>query len=254
MLGRLAAACAGTAPRRLAANASRCPDLVIEEIERSTGMECMLMFEERPLGVCGTLSRLAGVSGGGDWLVCNTDAVTDLDFVSLVGRHLERRADWTAVLGRMPSSGGYRPVGVSPEGTFPSSSGSPRHYWGFSVVGSRVLEAALRHRNDSLFSGLAAACSAAGMRLEAFDASGEWLDTGDAEHYRVNLLSRPPVVREGAVIEEGAVLEGRWFVGRGCRVASGSVLRDSVMLDGSALIGGVLERSVLPWMERRGGV
>lgn len=237
----------------MAANASRCPDLVIEEIQRSTGMECMLMFEERPLGVCGTLARLADVSGGGDWLVCNTDAVTDLDFTALVDRHLESRADWTAALGRMPSSGGYRSVGVSPEGTFPSSSGSPRHYWGFSVMGTRVLETAARHRTEGLFSRLAGVCSAAGMRLEAFDASGEWLDTGDVETYRVNLLSRPPVVREGAVIEEGAVLEGRWFVGRNCRVAAGAVVRDSVMLDGSALLGGVLERSVLPWMERRGG-
>ncbi len=253
MLGRLAAACMRADPARIAANASRCPDLVIEEIERSTGMECALMFEERPLGVCGTLARLAEVSGGGDWLVCNTDAVTDLDFAAFAGRHLERGADWTAALGAMPPCGGYRQVGVSPGGGFPSSSGSPRHYWGFSVMGRKVLEAAVRHRNEGLFSGLAAFCSAAGMRLEAFDASGEWLDTGDAEAYRVNLLSRPPVVREGAVIEEGAVLEGRWFVGRGCRVASGAVVRDSVMLDGSALLGGVLERSVLPWMERRGG-
>jgi NDP-sugar pyrophosphorylase family protein len=210
-----------------------------------------MMFEPRPLGVCGTLRRLRSLARGGDWLVLNTDMVTDLDLGRVLEIHRESGADWTAVTGEFPSEGAFGALEVDPDGGFPSAGGRPRHYWGVSVLGGAVVDLAARTGASGLFGELAGAVRASGKRTHAVEASGQWLDTGTAPAYRKNLLGCGSLVHPGAVVEDGAVLDGSWYICEGCRVAAGCVLRNSVMLPGSSLVGGSLEDGILSWMESR---
>jgi mannose-1-phosphate guanylyltransferase len=251
VLGRLASSASSLDPATIVVNASRCPDLVVSEIERSTGRECLMMFEPRPLGVCGTLRRLRSLVRGGDWLVLNTDMVTDLDIGSVLETHRGSGACWTAVTGDFPPEGTFGALKVGPDGGFPYPGGRPRHYWGVSILGSAVIDMAGRTGASGLFGELAGAVRASGMGARAVEASGEWLDTGTVPAYRRNLLGRGSFVHPGAVVEDGAVLSGSWFVSEGCRIAAGCVLRNSVMLPGSRLEHGTLEDGILAWMESR---
>lgn len=232
------------------ANASRCPDLVGRTIEEATGAECGILFESRPLGACRTIAGLAGLAGGA-WFVANTDMVTDADPGGMLAAHRRSGNDWTVLAG--PPLEGYGVLRVGGDGSFGCGT-SGMHYWGIGILEPRILELASRLPGAGMFDGLARAARESGMRLGVYEAGpgASWIDTGAVESYRTGLLSTGSFVHPEASVEAGAVLAGRWFVGRGCVVRSGSRLADSVMLDGSVLDGGGLVSSVLPWDEVRG--
>ena len=239
-------------PIRVAANVSRCPDLVGAELAGCFGRECELLFESRPLGVCRTLAGLNGRAAG-SWFVSNTDMVVEADLGAMLEFHRRSGSDWTILAG--PPVDGYRPLAVSRDGSF---GGGPvrMHYWGIGIVEPGIFELAARKPGPDLFGGLAPAALDAGMKLRIFEASpgDSWLDAGDVEKYRTGLLSCGSFVHPGALIEEGARLEGSWYVGDGCFVGSGARVVDSVMLNGSRLESGGLVSSVLPWEASRRGM
>lgn len=233
------------------ANASRCPDLVRRTIEEATGSECGILFESRPLGACRTVAGLAGVARG-TWFVVNTDMVTDADPGAMLAAHRSSGSDWTVLAG--PPLEGYGRLAAGGDGSF-GCGPCGMHYWGIGIMEPGVFGLASRMPGAGMFDGLARSASEAGMRLAVHEAGpgASWIDTGSVESYRAGLLSTGSFVHPEAVVEDGAALSGRWFVGRGCRVRRGSRLADSVMLDGSELAGGELVSSVLPWDEVRGG-
>lgn len=86
---------------------------------------------------------------------------------------------------------------------------------GIGIVEPGVFELAARKPAPDLFGGLAPAALDAGMKLRIFEASrgDSWADAGEVERYRTGLLSCGSFVHPGALIEEGARLEGSWYVG-----------------------------------------
>jgi NDP-sugar pyrophosphorylase family protein len=252
VLGLLSERVAGYGFARIAANASRCPDLVRSEVEKASGRNCEIFFEPRPLGTVGTLARLAaGGAGSGAWLVCNTDMVTDMDIGAMIEDHVSSGSHWTVAVGDFPADGSYGALRVGADLAFGLDSGEARHYRGIGLIGAEVMRLALRLRTGSLFGELAALARGAGLNLRSFETEGEWLDTGTPESYRKALLSKGSFVHPGARAGRGASFQGRWFISSGCSVADGTLVKDSVMLDGSCLVSGELVEDVLPWYSER---
>lgn len=181
----------------------------------------------------------------------NTDMVTDADPGAMLSAHVGSGSDWTVLAG--PPRDGYGRLRTGGDGSF-GRGPCGMHYWGIGIMEPAVFGLAAGMPGAGMFGGLAEAASGAGMRLGVHEAGSgaSWIDTGSVETYRTGLLSSGSYVHPDAVVEDGASLSGRWFVGRGCRVRSGSRLADSVMLDGSELAGGDLTAAVLPWDEVRG--
>ncbi len=243
MLGRLAAAVSELQPRRVVANASRCPDLVAAEIERASGTRCEILFEARPLGVCRTIAGLAGRTRG-TWMIANTDMVIEADIGAMLEHHRSTGSAWTVLAG--PPLEGYGLLHAGRDGSF-GGGPLPMHYWGLSIMDAPVFDLAARVSPSTLFGGLAAAARGEGLILSVWGPGESWCDTGEPGVYRENLLKLGSFVHPDARIEEGAALEGSWYVGPCCEVTAGSVLADSVMLEGSRLAGAGSVREVLPW-------
>ncbi|MBN1435313.1 NDP-sugar synthase [Candidatus Fermentibacterales bacterium] len=249
LLGRLACATASLRPSRIVVNASRCRRMISDAMLQAGVDRFELAFEERPLGVVGTLRRLArGMErgAGGAWMVVNTDMVTDLDPEMLLAHHLDSGRDWTAAAGPMPQGGSFSPLLVA-EGRFGRPGGDRElHYLGISVLGPEVLELCVGCHGE-MFRDLAPLVLAAGLETGVFVTSCAWSDMGNPEAFRSGILSAGGFVSPSAVLEEGAVLEGVNYIGAGCRVCRGSVVRDCVLLDGSCVEGAVVAETVVAW-------
>ena len=122
------------------------------------------------------------------------------------------------------------------------------HYWGVSLIEPSISAAAARMQaSGGLFSELAARAVADGGRLTACRGSGRWLDMGRFDFLRRNILSGGSFIHPTACISSDVSLSGVWNIGRGCILGSGTALRNSVMLEGSALERGSLQESIIPW-------
>lgn len=237
LLGLLAKEAGRLAPGRILVNASRCPDLVLEETIRASGRDAGILFEERPLGAAATLAGLAGIMNG-PWMLMNTDMILKADLEGLFSHHLASGAMCTLLCGDFPASGNYGSVVVK---------GVPRHYMGVCVAEP---EAAFRAAELQGFHGLLSPLIIG--EPASFERVGEWADMGEVELYRRNLLARGGFVHPEASVSPGADIIGNCHVSKGCVLEPGAVIRDSVMLEGSSVASGArLESSVLPWFSRR---
>lgn len=251
VLGRLAGQVSLLSPGRVAVNASRCPELLADELRRAhSGCEPSVFFEERPLGASATLARLADVMSGGTWMVVNTDMVIpEFDAAGMLEAHRTSGVDWTALVGEMPGTGSYSPLLLDDRGGFGVEGSKPCHYWGVSLMEPVVSRLSGEiQASRGLFSELAAEVLRRGGMTGSFRGSGGWLDMGDIGMLRANILSGGTFEHPGACVAAGASLEGRNSIGRGCILARGTTSRESVMLEGSSLESGELDGRVLPWL------
>lgn len=251
ILGRLARQISSVCPRRIGINASRCPEALLNEILSVWSEEmCELYFEERPLGVSATLARLADLMDTGTWMIVNTDMVIeDLDAPGLVEHHIKTGSTWTALTGDFPPGSSYYPLSIDEDMQFGCGGVRKTHYWGVSLIEPSVRAAAAEiQASGGMFSELASKAAADGGRLTACPGGGgRWLDMGRIDILRGNILSGGSFIHPAACISSDVSLNGVWNIGRGCILGSGTILRDSVMLDGSSLESGTLEEAILPW-------
>jgi mannose-1-phosphate guanylyltransferase len=240
LLGLLAGEASALDPEVMAVNASRCPELVRREACESSGREVRLLFEERPLGLAGTLARLSGDMSG-PWMIMNTDMVIRADLPGLLDRHRQSGAPCTLLCGDPPEHGAYGTVKVG---------GRARHYFGVCVIEPGVARRCAECQGFLNFlSGFIVG------EPEGFQGVAEWMDMGTPELYRRNLLSKGSFVHGSAEVSPDAALSGECHVYGGCRVEAGARVEGSVMLPGSVLPGGaVLRNTVLPWFARGGPV
>ena len=254
MLGRLARQLRPLAPRLVVMNASRCPSFLTGEMEATwPGSGCRICFEERPLGAPATLARLAGRMAGGTWMVVNTDMVmTDFEPERLLEAHRTVGADWTVLVGDLPSRGEYSALPVEDD-RFGKGMGEPAHYWGVSVMEPCIpMLCRELQLSGGMFSTLATQALRRELELRVFRGTGDWLDLGRMDMLPGNILAGGSFVHPTARVSADARLSGGYHVGAGCVVAAGTTVRDSVMLGGSTLESGTLEGTILPWLCRHG--
>lgn len=229
-------------PDLMVFNASRCPELVLEEVSRCWEGETRLLFEERPLGACGTLALNRDVFHG-TWVICNTDFIMDLPAADIVKYHNTSGGGWTVLTCSFPHEGRYGPLIVD---------GMERHYAGVSVISSDVAEiAASEQISEGFFTTLRKTCEERELFIREYFHTEPWLDMGETEHFRRNTLLNGSAVHPSARVSRRALLEGFYSVGPYCIINDGALVRNSVLLEGAEVLkGGIAEETVLPWYSK----
>ncbi len=227
----------------MAFNASRCPELVLQEGSRHWSGNIKLLFEERPLGLPGTLCRNREMFNG-HWIISNTDMVLDVPVEEMLEFHFTSGSKWTVLTGNFPDYGNYSGFPVN---------GRSRHYLGISIISPEVAAfAAQEQLATGFFTKLRSVADARGITVKEYFADTEWLDMGEIDLFRKHLLSRGSYIHPSARIHDEVVLEGFYWIGNSCIVSSGALIRNSVMLEGSILLpGAFLVDDVLPWFSQR---
>ena len=243
LLGNLVNQFAAAVPDKMVFNASRCPGLVMDEGKRCWSGKTELLFEQRPLGLPGTLSRNLEMFSG-NWIVSNTDMVIEIPVKEMVEYHLKSDSAWTVLTGDFPRHGNYGSLNVG---------GISRHYLGVSIISPKVVAlAAERQLSTGFFSELRRAAEDRGIMINEFYTEATWLDMGEVHSFRKNLLEQGSYIHPSARVAEDVSLEGFYWIGSSCIISHDVVLRNSVMLEGSELLpGSSLVDDVLPWFSRR---
>jgi len=156
-------------------------------------------------------------------------------------------SDWTVLCGPFPDRGSYEGLPVRADGCIGSPAASKAHYYGISLLEPSVLGVAADAGGGAMFGPLLAACLEAGLRVCAHLDPAVWMDMGSLKLLRKNILAGGTWVSPGADVASGARITGTVSIGDGCRVGPGAAVRDSVMLAGSSIRSGRLEKGMLPW-------
>ncbi|TCD48073.1 nucleotidyltransferase family protein [Chlorobium sp. N1] len=233
---------------------------------RLPGLEITFSEEPEILGTGGGLKRCEGLLRGGDFLLVNSDIITDIDFAALVRAHRSSGLGGTLCLHETPEACSIGTVGV--EGglvrDFAGKRGtgihSPYVYTGSAVFSPEIfrhLESGFSSIVDTGFYGLVD-----GERLGCHLHRGLWQDIGTLGSYLQANLDTPAVgERLGPVLErtlglrphrvspDARIAAGAdvadTVVGAGCVIEAGCRVRRSVLLGGTVLESGTeLEEAV----------
>jgi mannose-1-phosphate guanylyltransferase len=216
------------------------------------GKRIRYAVEETPLGTGGA------VKNAEPWLddttlVFNGDVLTDVDLPAVVERHRRTRSAATLVLAPVPNPAAYGLVETDPDGRVrrfiekpdPSQITTDTINAGIYVLQTSTLALMPPGVNHSIERAFFPALLARGDRVTAYVHRGYWIDIGTPEKYlqvhRDILAERFPVALEGrpraggwvhdtARVEEGATLEGPFYVGPGSRVDAGACLGSGAVL------------------------
>jgi mannose-1-phosphate guanylyltransferase len=250
------------------------PDVLREALageEERAGVSIRYVVEPERRGTAGAIRFAADELGDRldrRFLALNGDVLTDLDLTALLRAHAERDARATIALHPVEDASAYGLVHSDSDGAvleFLEKAGEAVP--GEINAGMYVLE---RSVLDLIPSGeevsierdvfpLLAGGGLSGLRLD-----GYWMDIGTPERYlqaswdileqRVETRVQPTapgmLVGPGAEVAAGATIGPRAVLGRGCRVADGAEIRDSVVLDGcvvgegATIIGSILSAGV----------
>jgi len=244
-----------------------------------TAFGCRIHYavEETPLGTGGAVKNAEGHLDD-TTVVFNGDVLTDVDLPAVVRAHRESGAKATLVLTPVPNPAAYGLVETDDSGRVksfiekpsdPSQITTDTINAGIYVLDTSTLALMPPGQNHSIERAFFPALLRRGDLVRAWVHRRYWIDIGTPEKYlqvhRDILQARFPVQLEGeprkggwahstARIDAGAELEGRFYVGPGCRVeagahigpdavltadvtvATGASVRDSVVWEGSTLM------------------
>ena len=208
--------------------------------------------EDTPLGTGGAV-RNAVPHLDDVTIVFNGDVLTDVDLPAVLRAHRETGAVATIVLTPVPNPSAYGLVETDVTGRIlrfiekpdPSQITTDTINAGIYVLDTAALDLMPAGVNHSIERGFFPNLIARGDRLTGFVHRGYWIDIGTPAKYlqvhRDVLRGRFPVALEAArhrggwvhataAIDEGAVIEGPFYVGPGCRVAATARLGPDVTL------------------------
>jgi NDP-sugar pyrophosphorylase family protein len=242
----------------------------------SLGRRIHYAVEATPLGTGGAVKN-AESHLDDTTVVFNGDVLTDVDLPAVVREHRESGAKATLVLTPVPNPAAYGLVETDASGQVksfiekpsdPSQITTDTINAGIYVLDTSTLALMPAGENHSIERAFFPSLLRRGDLVRAWIHRGYWIDIGTPEKYlqvhRDILEARFPVQLEGqpreggwahptAHIDARAELEGRFYVGPGCRVdagahvgpdavltadvtvAAGAWVRDSVVWKGSAL-------------------
>jgi mannose-1-phosphate guanylyltransferase len=217
--------------------------------------------EETILGTGGGLGKAAGaLRGDGPILVHNCDCLSDVDLRAALAGH--RASGKLATLVLAPARPGYPVVDVDRDGTVLSIAGRPHAargdiagsylFTGCHVIDEAVLDRIPADRPSCIVADVYRGLAEQG-KLGSHVHDGFWWEFGTPEHYldgSLRLLDLPleqrldvtihDAIREinggvaamgaGAVLREGARIEGRVAVGLACQVGRNAEIKDSVIM------------------------
>jgi mannose-1-phosphate guanylyltransferase len=234
------------------------PDVLREALgeESRAGVRLRYFAEPLPLGTAGAIRFVADQLGDeldDRFLALNGDVLADLDLTALSAAHESRGARATIGLHPVPDAAPYGLVRCGEEGevlAFLEKTGE--HLPGEINAGAYVLD---RSVLDPVPSGERVSIERdvfprlVGAGLHALLLEGYWMDIGTPRRYlqaswdilegavgtRVEPSGPGVYVDPSAEVAADAAVGPRAVVGPGCRLAAGSQVRESVLLEGCAV-------------------
>jgi mannose-1-phosphate guanylyltransferase len=232
------------------------PDVLREALageEDRAGVSIRYVVEPDRRGTAGAI-RFAADQMGADlddrFLALHGDVLTDLDLSALLGAHAERQASATLGLHPVDDSSAFGLVHSGPEGavleflektgeSVPGEVNAGMYVLERSVLGLITPGEEVSIERD-VFPRLV------GSGLHGLRLDGYWMDIGTPDRYlqaswdilegrvetRVEPTSPGVLIAADAEVATGATVGPRAVIGRGCRVAAGAEVRESVLLDG----------------------
>jgi mannose-1-phosphate guanylyltransferase len=245
------------------------PDVLREALGEGEGAGVRVRYvaEPRPLGTAGAIRFAAEQLGdelGERFLALNGDVLTDLDLTALLAAHESRGARATIGLHRVPDTAAYGLVHSAEDGevsAFLEKTGEriPGEVnAGMYVLDRSVLDMVPPGEQASIERDVFPRLAGDGLHGLLLD--GYWMDIGTPERYlqaswdilegkvetRVEPSAPGLYVHPAAEVDADALLGPRAVVAAGCRLAAGSRVRESVLLDGCVVERGALvSRSIL---------
>ncbi|NTW55609.1 MAG: NTP transferase domain-containing protein [Chlorobiaceae bacterium] len=233
-------------------------DAIVSFIESSclSGLDITFSVEEEILGTGGGLKKCEKLLEEDDFLLVNSDIITDIDFAALIGHHRRSGRPGTLVLHETPEAAEIGYVGVKDvlvmdfrnmRGTGLFSS---LIYTGTAVLGPeifRFLDTGFSSIVDTGFTGLID-----NGGLGSFLHDGLWCDIGTIPNYRKANLGmtarlaalgdrmeqaigmRPELISAEAEIAPDATVNGS-VIGRNCRIGRGAAVSGSILLPGTVV-------------------
>ena len=227
--------------------------------------------EETPLGTGGAVKNAEAFLDD-TTIVFNGDVLTDVDLPAVVRGHRESGARATLVLTPVPNPAAYGLVETDSGGrvrsfiekpTDPAQITCDTINAGIYVLDTSTLSLMPAGENHSIERAFFPALLRRGDLVRGWIHRGYWIDIGTPEKYlqvhRDVLRGRFPVDLDGgprdggwvhaqAVIEEGAELEGPFYVGPGCRVAAAAHVGPDAVLTRAVRVGaGARVRDSVAW-------
>jgi mannose-1-phosphate guanylyltransferase len=236
------------------------------------GLSVRYVVEDRPLGTAGAIWNVRGELTGGCLFAFNGDVLTDVDLTAMAAFHKAKGGLATILLARVDDPRRYGLVDVRADGSVSQFLEKPGSEYavpargalvnaGVYVLEPEVLDLIPPGRQLSIergvFPGLAEA-----DQLHAFVGDAYWRDIGTPDSYlqaHFDLLQRTLrtsvsadmgdsylYVSPDTDVAPGSRVGPLAVVGRGCSIADGAEIRESVLQDGVAVgARSLVERSVI---------
>jgi NDP-sugar pyrophosphorylase family protein len=226
------------------------------------------VHETVPLGTGGAVRNAENLVEGRA-VVMNGDVLSNIDVRAALDLHDRTGAAATIVLHPVENPSAYGLVETEPDGKIrrflekpkPEEITTNRINAGLYVLERRTFDLIPKGVPHSIERGYFPALIASGERVQAHIHEGYWIDIGTPEKYlqvHEDLLSgrfshSPAAARRGeglihetARVSEGAVLDGRFYIGPGCEIDAHSRIEDGATLIRDVRVsGGSIARSVL---------
>jgi NDP-sugar pyrophosphorylase family protein len=234
------------------------------------GVRIEYLVEDPPLGTGGAVKNAEGVLDE-TTVVLNGDILTDVDLSRVIDAHRRAGASATLVLTPVPNPSAYGLVETDASGRvtrFLEKPGAGEITTdtinaGIYILESRTLALMPPKETVSIERSFFPALIARGDLVKAHVHKGYWIDIGTPEKYlqvhRDVLREYFPValgarkerggwIHPEARVDDGAQLEGPFFIGPGCRLEAGAALGpDSTLVADVQLSKGASVRGAVVW-------
>ncbi len=244
-------------------------DRIRSEIEETHLPGVRITFSEEPtiLGTGGGLKKCEKLIGDEDFILVNSDIITDIDFTTLLRCHAESGRPGTLTLYATPDAASFRSVGV--DGALVRDFANRRHtglrssllYTGTAVLSPTIFRFMTTEHSSIVDTGFTGLIDHGGLGF--YEHKGLWMDIGTMPRYWQANLDRtgvignlaesmrlttglfPHAISSDAIVSQDADISGS-VIGSGCRIGAESVIRNSVLLPGVEIKpGSVIINSVL---------
>jgi mannose-1-phosphate guanylyltransferase len=214
-----------------------------------------ITFSEEPviLGTGGGLKKCEKLLGDSEFLLVNSDIITDIDFRALIDHHHQSRRAGTLTLFETPDAAVIGHIGV--ENGLVKDFRNLRHtglvspliYTGTAVLTPEIFRYLKEGFSGIVDTGFVGLVDNGGLSYYRHD--GVWMDIGTMQNYWAANLDRASVIAAmaglmnesigmqphqlspEAEISHGALISNS-VIGRGCRIGAECIIRDSVLLPG----------------------
>ncbi|NHQ59772.1 NDP-sugar synthase [Chlorobium sp. BLA1] len=239
--------------REIICNTHHHADTIRRFIDSSKLSDLEISFSEEPviLGTGGGLKKCEKLLGDSEFILVNSDIITDIDFTALIAHHRQSKRAGTLTLFETPEAASIGYIGIE-DGLVKDfrnlrNSGlvSSFIYTGTAVLTPEIFSYLQNGFSGIVDTGFTGLVDNGG--LSYYQHEGVWMDIGTMANYwkanldRESIISRmaapmkraigmePHRISPSAEISPDALISGS-VIGRGCKIGPGCTITDSVLL------------------------